>query len=113
MFTAEEYITGWCVYLVSVLGLLVLFWVVTRKLPWHHFKQGLRLGVATVLLVPAIVENSPGFLAPAWVKGLLQLIFTGTDGFMPVAQWMFSWLAIVLFIYMAISVALHYGFRLR
>lgn len=113
MFTAEEYITGWCIYLVAVLGLLVLFWVITRDLPWHHLKQSLRLIVATVLLVPGIVENAPGFLAPAWVKGILQLIFTGADGFIPIAQWMSSWLIAVLFIYMFLSIGLHYGTRLR
>ena len=90
MFSFEEYILSWSVYLLSVSMLMLIFWQLTRCIHWFYWKQSVRLLVAVIFLVPASVEDTAGaasgYLAPAWVKALLQLIFSGMEGFLPVAR---------------------------
>jgi hypothetical protein len=91
MFSFEEYIIGWAVYLLAVLGILAVFWRMTRAIPWFYVKQSLRLIVATLFLVPTFVEKqittaSMEYLAPAWVKGVLQLVFSSPEKALPVGK---------------------------
>lgn len=85
MFSAAEYIAGWLVYLMTIAGALVVFWRLTRCVSRLHLKQCLRLSVATILLLPATIDETTHYWAPAWIKGVLQLVFGEMEHFLPVA----------------------------
>ena len=104
MFTFEEYIFGWAVYLTSAVGLMGLFWYLTRNF-WFYPKQCLRLLLATLLLLPAEVENASDYLAPAWIKAVLTLIFSGFEAFIPVGNKLLMASSTVIFIYLLILLA--------
>lgn len=79
MFSFQEYISAWLIYMACSLGLLVVFWQMTKHIPWYYLKQSLRLIAASLLLTPNLIENSTVFWSPAWLQSLLKLIFNGTD----------------------------------
>ncbi len=108
MFSIEEYIIGWAVYLVAVIGLLAVFWRMTRSIPWLYFKQSLRLVVAALLLLPATIEAMPTYWAPAWVKGLLHLIFSGVEGFWPVGRSLLIGVLFTLVVYLVLLIVTHF-----
>ncbi len=112
MFSFEEYVVAWLAYLVCVLGVLSVFWRITRALPWLYCKQSLRLIVASMLLVPAQVEESPLFWAPAWVKAMLVFVFSGTDELMSVGKLVLTGTLFALIVYFTLSIIMLF-FRKR
>ena len=111
MFGFEEYIIGWAVYLVAVVGLLVVFWRMTRSIPWFYFKRGLRLAVAALLLVPMLIPESQGFYAPAWIQGGLLLVFDGVESFLPAGRILALSVAVSLLVYLLLEIVLYYTKR--
>lgn len=99
MFTFEEYLTGWLIYMGLIVGVLGVFWWLTRRIPWLYFKQILRLVVSAILLVPVRVPETADLWAPAWIVGALELIFSGVDAFMPIAQALLIAIGIALAVY--------------
>lgn len=106
MFSFQEYLLGWSIYLVSVLGLLLIAWHITRPIPWLYIQQPLRLVLATFLLLPTTVENAPLHLAPAWIKGLLQLVFGDMEGFLPVGRYLLLAVLLALLLYFLLAIGL-------
>ena len=105
MFSFEEYLWGWSIYILAVLGLLMAFWRLTRSIPWFYLKQCLRLVVATLLLTPAMVGSSNLYWAPAWIQGVLQLIFVGLDDFYPIGRLLLMVVLIALVFYLLTLIA--------
>lgn len=99
MFSFQEYIIGWSIYLVATLGVLWVFWRMTRNIPWFYFKQSLRLVVAVFFLVPAAADGVTEYWAPAWIKGILGLVFTGVDALTPVLRGLIIVALIALFVF--------------
>lgn len=106
MFSFQEYIIGWAVYLITVIGLLFCTWYITRGIPWLYVKQVLRLIAATLFLTPIAIDNTTAFYAPAWIKAGLQLVFEGVDGFMPVGHLLLMVLLGVLLVYVLLLIGL-------
>lgn len=104
MFSFEEYIIAWSVYLVSVIVLLAVFWQLTKRIPWLYVKEPLRLLAASLLLVPALVDGTNTFWAPAWIKGLLHLIFSGPEGFWPIGKLLLIGVLATLIVYLLLSI---------
>ena len=113
MFSFEEYLWGWGIYLLSAIALLVVFWRLTKAIPWFYFKQCLRLISATLLLTPAIIEDTTYFWSPAWVQGFLQLVFAGTEGFMPIGRHLLIAVCAVLIIYLVILIGNHHQEQMK
>ena len=65
MLESYEYVAAWSAYYLAVIGLLAVWWRITRPLPWTFLKQLLRVLVAAVLLVPAPVAADMSELCPA------------------------------------------------
>lgn len=65
MLENSEYITAWGVYLVSVAGLLAVWWRITSPIPWAALKQLFRVVVAAPLMIPAPVAEGSADWAPA------------------------------------------------
>jgi hypothetical protein len=109
MFSPQEYIIGWCLYIIAVVGLLVVFWHITRHIPWFYFKQSLRLIVAALLLLPASVEDAAAYWAPAWIKGFLQLVFGGgMEAFIPIGINLLIAALGALLTYLLLTLAIHF-----
>ena len=68
-----EYTTTWAVYLLAAVGLLVVWWRMTRIIPWQPLKQLLRVLVAAVVLMPAPVVYGSADWAPALFVLLLDV----------------------------------------
>ena len=65
----DNYLIAWGVYLLSALGLLLVFWRMTIKLPPPKFRIALRTLAVVVLLTPINIVESDIWLAPAYLVG--------------------------------------------
>ncbi|MFT7223688.1 MAG: hypothetical protein ACI82Z_001228 [Cellvibrionaceae bacterium] len=100
MFTFQEYIIAWTIYLISALSLMGVFWYLSRNIPTYA-RQCLRLLLATLLLLPTPVEGLHDYLlAPAWTKGLLELLFSGTEGAISAAKELLGTSVVVISVYL-------------
>ena len=106
MFSFQEYLIGWLVYVAATLGVLLAFWRLTRHLPWFYAKQCLRLAVAAILLVPMTISSDSFYWAPAWIQGILLLIFEGMEGFWPVARILLLAMLLALLVYLLLELAI-------
>jgi len=106
MFTFEEYLTGWLIYMGLIIGVLAIFWWLTRAIPWLHFKQVLRLIVSAILLAPVAVPETTSLWAPAWIVGALELIFGGVEGFMPIGIVLLTAVGFALAVYVPLAIAI-------
>ena len=84
MFATPDYTNGWLVYIAAAIGLLVVFWRMTRGIPWPYVRHSLWITVVVFLLTPAV--GHAHFLAPAWIIGILELLFTGMESFLPMVR---------------------------
>lgn len=65
MLEQNEYLITWGLYIAAVLGVMLVWWAITRPIPWQWLKQPLRLLLTALLLVPAPVAVDRAELAPA------------------------------------------------
>ena len=68
-----EYLITWGVYLLATIGLMVVWWRITRPIPWQAPRQTLRMLVAATILMPAPVVYGSLEWAPALFVLLLDL----------------------------------------
>ncbi|MFT6388212.1 MAG: hypothetical protein ACJAUP_001589 [Cellvibrionaceae bacterium] len=113
MFSFQQYISAWLFYIVCVVFLLAVFWRISKNIPWLHVKQCARLAVASLFLVPAIVEGTTIYWSPAWIKGLLTLIFSGQEGIFPMAKVLLTAVLASFIIYFFILMALYFYKQVR
>ena len=82
MFSTEEYIVSWLIYLSASTGLLLVVWRTPKNMgSWHYFRQLLQLSIAVLLLTPFTVNESSNYLAPAWTIASLDMIFVEANNF--------------------------------
>ncbi|HEX4938805.1 MAG TPA: hypothetical protein VFX11_09030 [Candidatus Kapabacteria bacterium] len=67
MLEYSENNVAWVAYCAGAVGCLLVWWRMTRILPWSPLRQLLRILVAALLLVPAPVAPGREELAPAFV----------------------------------------------
>ena len=72
MLTNDEYLLTWAVYGLSVLGLAIVWWRVTRPLAASWWKSFLRLWPVLLLLMPAFVISGNERMAPAILILMLE-----------------------------------------
>ncbi|RLT99305.1 hypothetical protein [Ketobacter sp.] len=72
MLDFPEYLTTWIVYLLAGVGLMAVWWRLTRVIPWYALRQLLRVAVAAVILMPAPVVYGGADWAPALFVLLLD-----------------------------------------
>lgn len=68
------YVSAWLIYLMSALGLVIVFWRMTRGLKWRRTRRSLRAIVAVVLFTPINIGPDGLWLAPAYLVGLYDWI---------------------------------------
>ena len=76
----NDYLFTWILYLVGAVGLLIVWWFLTKKIRFKLIKDCLRLSAAVFLLVPFPVYNQPEFWAPALGMSMLEFIFGQSQG---------------------------------
>lgn len=76
MLTMTEYIVSWLIYLVGVLGAIVVWWMITRKIPYLLLRNILRFNAAVILLVPYPILGYEQLMAPAFIMSLLEWLFS-------------------------------------
>ncbi len=99
MFTAEEYLTGWLIYLSGAICALVVWWFMTKKIPYKTPRNILRLCVTVVLIMPYPVAYQDPHLAPAFFTSMLEGVFIKDQGF--------ARAGVPVLLAMAISIALY------
>ena len=103
MFSFQEYIIGWGAYLFAVIALLFVFWRMTRFIGWDYVRDCFRLLGAVFLLLPITIDESSSYWAPAWIKALLNIIFTNFDVFWPIARLFLLALCCTYLVYFLLS----------
>jgi signal transduction histidine kinase len=71
---ANEYLLAWSAYGIAALGLLLVWFRITRPM-WRYLREPLRLVVAVLLLTPTIVDPAKELFAPAVAITALDLLF--------------------------------------
>lgn len=82
MIELPSYIVAWCVYLLSSLGAIIVFWRMTRNLAFRRTRRVLRIVVAVTLLTPMVIPTSTLWLAPAFLVAAYAL----AQGHVDIAQ---------------------------
>ena len=67
MFTHEEYLMAWGVYLLAASGLLFAFWQVTRNFPGLFITRVMRVSLLVILFMPWFSYGEQKYLAPAFL----------------------------------------------
>lgn len=81
MFSTEEYLTTWTIYLLSAAGLMVVWWFLTGLLRISVLRNMLRVSAAVALIMPYPVPEQEAFLAPAVMMTFLEGLFFEDHGF--------------------------------
>ena len=106
MFSFSEYLMVWLIYLLCVLGLLAVFWRMTRTISWLYFKQSMRLVFAILLLIPARVEEAPLYWSPAWVKAILMVVFSDGEEIWKTVKLLLTGSLLALLVYCVLLIVL-------
>lgn len=81
MFSTAEYLSNWGLYLLSAVGLMVVWWRLTGYLRIPVLRNMLRLSAAVALVLPYPVPEQEAFLAPAIMMTFLEGLFFEDYGF--------------------------------
>lgn len=63
----SSYTIAWLIYLLSAVGVMIVFWRLTRNLQWRRTRRVLRIVVAVTLLTPMNIVSGGLWLAPAFL----------------------------------------------
>lgn len=109
MFTHEEYIWAWIVYLLGAAACMGVFWYLTRKIVWREVRDVLRIGAGVFMLVPWYSSEGGGYLSPAWIACILEGMFEGPGAFWRAG----TPLIIALIVALALSSSVYFFLWLR
>ena len=79
MFFLSSYTLAWLVYLLSSIGVMIVFWRFTRNLKWRRTRRVLRICVAVTLLTPMNIVAGSLWLAPAFLVAAYALAQSHMD----------------------------------
>lgn len=107
MFSTEEYLTTWAVYLLSAAGLMVVWWYLTGFLRIGVLRNMLRVSAAVALIMPYPVPEQEAFLAPAIMMTFLEGLFFEDYGFSHAGIPLLIIVVLANVIYLIIDLLLH------
>ena len=73
------YLTAWTLYLLSAIGLVIIFWRITRPLKLRRTRRSLRALAAVILFTPINIVDGEHWLAPAYLVGGYDWVLNKTD----------------------------------
>lgn len=79
MFFLSSYTLAWLVYLLSSIGVMIVFWRFTRNLKLRRTRRVLRICVAVTLLTPMNIVAGSLWLAPAFLVAAYALAQSHMD----------------------------------
>lgn len=81
MLSTEEYLLSWGMYLLSVLGLMIVWWHMSSWVRPPVLRNVLRITALVALVTPYPVPGQESFLAPAFMMTFLEGLFFEAYGF--------------------------------
>ena len=88
VFDGASYVLAWCVYLVSAIGLVCVFWRMTRAMKLRRTRRSLRALVAVILFTPINVGTHSYWLVPAYLVGVYDALLGHTEMALQAALYM-------------------------
>jgi hypothetical protein len=80
MYTDENYLWGWVVYVLGVLCVLTVIWIFSRKWRFDAVRHLLLIVASVILLTPVTAYRDDPHLAPAFFVSLYEgFIATGSN----------------------------------
>ncbi len=111
MFTHEEYLWAWAIYVLGSILCLAVFWVMTAKIKWAEVRAVLRICATVVVLVPWYSDAEGSYLSPAWIVSILEGVFEGPDAFWRAGTPLLS--AVIIALILSSGVYAFLAFRAR
>lgn len=74
-----NYVLAWLFYLLAAAGSMIVFWRMTKFIPYRPVKTMLQLLFATFILVPWYIHPGSEHLAPAFVITALEIFIKKTE----------------------------------
>ncbi|MCW8196652.1 hypothetical protein F6455_17810 [Proteobacteria bacterium 005FR1] len=81
MLSTHEYLLSWGMYLLGTLGLMVVWWRMTRRIPVPTVRNMLLVSALVALVMPYPVPGQESFLAPALMMTFIEGLFFEDQGF--------------------------------
>lgn len=81
MFTPEEYMKAWLMYLAGAVLMIACWWYLTHFMRWRELKQLSRIAVVVLLVVPWFTDANGSYLAPAIIIALVDSLTHGGEAF--------------------------------
>ncbi|WP_250658414.1 hypothetical protein [Alkalimarinus coralli] len=78
MIVSQSYLIAWGCYLLSAIGLIIVFWRMTRSIPYKDLTKILRLVVVVLLLTPVDIGLDAKWFAPAYLVGGYEWVIGNT-----------------------------------
>jgi len=75
---SQSYLAAWGIYLLSALGVIIVFWRMTHSIPFKDVSKVLRLVVIVLLLTPVDIGLEQKWFAPAYLVGGYEWILGHT-----------------------------------
>ncbi len=79
MILTQSYLIAWGIYLLSALGLIIVFWRMTHSIPSKDITKILRLMVVVLLFTPVDIGLEHKWFAPAYMVGAYEWIIGNTQ----------------------------------
>lgn len=77
MFTTEDYLYGWLLYILGGSVFFACWWYLTRKIKTIEIRAILRVGCLVVMFTPWYASPDMDYLAPAVIIAAIEGIFDG------------------------------------
>lgn len=100
----SSYLIAWSTYLICSIGLIFVFWRMTRNLKFRRTRRSLRAFVAVVLFTPINIVSGGLWLAPAYLVGLYDWALGNTEKAIQAGLYIAAAYVLMLFIIMLESV---------
>lgn len=81
MFSPEEYMKAWLMYLAGVVLMMACWWYLTHFFRWRELKHLSRLIVAVILVMPWYTDAAGDYLAPAAIIALVDALTINAEAF--------------------------------
>mgnify|MGYP000069983202 FL=1 len=75
----SSYLMAWGTYLLSAIGLVFVFWRMTKNLKLRRTRRSLRSLVAVILFTPINITPGSLWLAPAYLVGSYDWVLGKTE----------------------------------
>lgn len=113
LLTVKGHFLAWVYYLIGAVGLMAVWWFLTRKISHMLTRNMVRLVVAVILIMPYPVLPDQSFLAPAVIMSALEGLFVDGGDFARAGVPLVIAILVALLLYILLDLIWRYGLRKR